>query len=464
MSGRFARKTRESPHAADHGPQIADPASRPITSVNRGPRSSPIRPRTAPNPQFSQLLGWSANKPGLEMAVCECPPKGGRVASRWSIDTLLAHARLLLGVATDSDAMHHGLVKPGIDVEPSGDYTILRDFHNSTIEPFISEGLASEFRDAESKYSIYYEDSETRVRGSDWFSPEFSSGFFTEYGLTPEDVLECVTVLIDWSIDTDQVVVETTFGEMQTRLRAVCGADAAISFARSFGLFPRDSWERPVKGFSTKDIWPWRYSRRLSIIARPILFWGSASSDSVFFGVGTLMESVMHIIARAVEGRISPHFFVTQEMRRYLGAATNRLGREFTLEIGAKLRERGWLVRTEVSMTEIGGSKKFGDIDVLAWKRDGHVRVIECKRLHLARTIAEIAEMCKRFRGEANDALSRHMRRIDWIRGNPRCLQTIVGFIPQSKNVEDLLVTNVHVPMTYISSLPIDPRKIGPLE
>ena len=400
----------------------------------------------------------------LEMALCECPTKGGRVVSRWNIDALLAHARLLLGVATDSDAIHHGLVKSGIEVHPSGDYSISRDFHVSTLEPFISEGLISEFRDAERRYSIYYEDSETRRTRSDCFSPEFSSGFVAEFGLTPEDVLDSVRVLIDWAIDTDQVVVETRLGEMKDRLSSARGTEVADAFVRSFGLFPRDSWENAVNGFSTKDIWPWRYSRRLSIVARPILVLGGASSDSVFYGVGTLTESVMHILTRAAEGRISPSFFVTREMRRYLGAATNRLGRQFTLEVAAKLRESRWLVRTEVSMTEIGASKKLGDIDVLAWKKDGRVLVIECKRLHLARTIAEIAEMCKRFRGEANDSLSKHIGRVHWIRNNLEVLQTIVGFIPQLKDVDDLLVTNVHVPMTYLSSLPIDPRKIGPLE
>ena len=38
----------------------------------------------------------------LEMALCECAASGGNEASRWTVDTLLAYARLLLGVATDS--------------------------------------------------------------------------------------------------------------------------------------------------------------------------------------------------------------------------------------------------------------------------------------------------------------------------------------------------------------------------
>ena len=50
-------------------------------------------------------------------------------------------------------------------------------------------------------------------------------------------------------------------------------------------------------------------------------------------------------------------------------------------------------------MTELGAPADLGDVDVLAWNSDGAIQLIECKRLTFARTIAEIANICKRFQG-----------------------------------------------------------------
>ena len=115
-------------------------------------------------------------------------------------------------------------------------------------------------------------------------------------------------------------------------------------------------------------------------------------------------------------------------------------------------------------MTELGAPADLGDVDVLAWKSDGTIRLIECKRLTFARTIAEIANICRRFQGEAKDELAKHLRRVEWIGQNPQCLRNIVGFVPDPSFIDHRLVTNTQVPMKYMESLPIDPEKIGPLE
>ena len=100
----------------------------------------------------------------------------------------------------------------------------------------------------------------------------------------------------------------------------------------------------------------------------------------------------------------------------------------------------------------------------LAWKSDGAIRLIECKRLTFARTVAEVAKICRRFQGDARDELEKHLRRVNWISRNPRCLRNIVGFVPDPSLIDHRLVTNTHVPMKYLESLPMEPEKIGPLE
>ena len=112
-------------------------------------------------------------------------------------------------------------------------------------------------------------------------------------------------------------------------------------------------------------------------------------------------------------------------------------------------------------MTELGAPPDYGDIDVLAWREAGEVQIIECKCLYLARTVAEIAEICARFRGEAKDELAKHVRRVAWIEGRLERLRTAVGFVPAPRKLTHRLVTNTHVPMRYMEGLPVEPALIG---
>lgn len=150
-------------------------------------------------------------------------------------------------------------------------------------------------------------------------------------------------------------------------------------------------------------------------------------------------------------------------MRTYIGTVNEERGRAFTESVADKLRKGGWQARSEVQMTEVGASAELGDIDVIGWKSTGEILLIECKRLQLARTIAEIAEVCRRFKGEAKDDLDKHLRRIAWVNQHTSNLERIVGFNPDKDHLDARLVTNVDVPMRYLTSLPIPVDKIGPL-
>jgi hypothetical protein len=50
------------------------------------------------------------------------------------------------------------------------------------------------------------------------------------------------------------------------------------------------------------------------------------------------------------------------------------------------------------------------------------------------------------------------------VKQNLGSLQSIVGFQPVEKFIDDRLVTNTLVPLTYLTSLPVQASKIGPLD
>ncbi|HHY39198.1 MAG TPA: hypothetical protein GX507_09770, partial [Clostridia bacterium] len=403
----------------------------------------------------------------LEMAICECPNVGGRQLSRWDLDELLAKAALLVEVATDSDAIHNDLVEPRIDLHPNGEYTIDRGFHSTVIKPFLTAYFREQFEGAAGEYAKLYrsEPPGERVRADELFSADFIRAFRIEFGLTLDEAIDGLAALMDLAVERDSVVVETTLGDLKARLAGARGMspNACEAFIRTFSIFHRPAWDEPPPGFTKKDLYPWRFRRRLSVTARPILVFGNQEDDKVFFGAGTLRLGVGNLLERSETGHLPQEFFSSQDMKRYIGMVNNERGRAFAWLVAGQLRDKGWQTRNEVPMTELGGPMELGDVDVLAWRPSGEILLVECKRLQLARTVAEIAEVCRRFRGEAMDELDKHIRRVNWIRANPASLHRIVGFAPNPARIDDRLVTNTHVPVMYLTSLPIEAEKIGPL-
>ena len=404
----------------------------------------------------------------LEMAICECPEEGGRPLSQFELDELLAKVALLIAVATDSDAIENDLTTPRIDLLPNGEYTIDRNFYNTVIEPFRTAHFIEEFKNNVQDYSELYKKKPSggQKQANEIFPSDFIHAFRIEFGLTLDEMISGFGELIDIAIENDNIVVETTLGKIKGRLIENCGLsiDTSEAFVRTFGIFHRRAWDTSPKGFKGKDIYPWRFSRRLSLTSKPILIFGQQDKDRVLFGVGALKLGIGLLLSRIEQGHLPQDFFTSAEMKQYIGSVNDKKGHAFAQSVAKQLNEKGWQVRNEVQMTELGASAKLGDVDVLAWKSSGKIQIIECKRLRLARSVAEVAEICRRFRGEAKDELGKHVRRVNWIKTNPEGFQHIIGFTPNPSRIDDRLVTNTHVPMTYLKSLPIEPKKIGPLK
>ena len=403
----------------------------------------------------------------LEMAICECPKTGGRNISRWELDELLAKATLLIEVATDSDAIKSELIEPVIDLHPNGEYTIDHGYNDNIIRPFFTDYYYEEFKTSVGNYSKLYNDEphKEQIRAEEVFSNEFIIAFRSEFSLAPDEARAGVAVLMDLAVEGDSVVVKTYLGDLKKRLTTTgsLSFDASEAFIHTFSLFHRPAWDKPPSGFKEKDIYPWRFRRRLSATARPILVLGDKDDEVVFYGAGALKRGFEYLLERSESGHLPQEFFTSNDMKQYIGAVNSERGHAFARSVADQMREKGWEVRNEVKMTELGGSSELGDVDVLAWKSNGEIQIIECKRLQLARTVAEITEICRRFRGEAEDELGKHVRRVNWIRNNHAGLQRIVGFEPDPTRIDDRLVTNTLVPMIYLSDLPIEVDKIGPL-
>ena len=404
----------------------------------------------------------------LEMAVCECPESGGRPLSRWDLDKLLANVLLLLEAATDSDAFHKNLIHPPeMEIHPNGEYTIDRSYKETIVEPFFAAYHQDLFESRVNEYPDLYQTKiptqKTKVGGI--FPDEFLIAFQAEFGLSVENAFDGFATLFDFAVEKNSIVVSATLGEIFSKMSEFkdLPLDVCQKFIHTFSIFHRPKWEVPPNGFNRKDIYPWRYRRRLSATTRPILAFGECMDDKVIYGIGSIRRGFLKIFHELKQGKFPNELFNSEEMKKYVGKMNDRLGHEFTKRVAKILDLQGWRTCIEVQMTQFGAQPKLGDIDVLAWNDTGQVQIIECKRLHLARNVAKIAENLDRFRGDSEDELDKHITRFNWFKANPASLYDTIGFVPKETCIDCRLVTSTRVPIQYIHSLPIPAEKITPI-
>lgn len=402
----------------------------------------------------------------LEMGLCECPPGSFPVLTTSVYERIMALVAVLLEIAYDSDAINGGLTKAEVFVYPNGEYSINREYQEEIMRPFVTNQFSAGYSDAAAEYEGYVERKNEAAPKVTRFSEKFVKAFLAEYGLSPENLVECFSELIDVAVERNCTAIKVSITEIQSRLFEIRKLEKSVidSFLKHFCLRPRTRWDVAPSGFSKKDIWPWLFRRRLSVVMRPVLIDGDSEAANGHYGLAQLLRSWSYLITNAESGRLPQHFFTSTAMKAYTGYATNERGAAFEEQTAAVFRDLGWKARTRIQMTELGGTEEQGDIDVLAWNSSGKVFAIECKWLQPARTVGEVADVLSKFAGEEKDKLARHIARISWLNLNSNGLRRVMKVEKNaSLYLSSLLVTDADVPMMYVKDLPIPPSEVVPL-
>lgn len=415
----------------------------------------------------------TASRVVMEMALCTSHSSGGRQPSLVDMDWLVAGVTLLLDAAADADAIRGGFAAPRVVVAPNGRVRTNRDQLQALINHYGRDRHADEFRVAADAYDELFRrrgesgtagttaDNDDKVLVSKW-DERFRGAYEVEFGIPFERVIDAFAELIDVAGECGRVVV-TTRGAIAGRLRAKRGFSLpeVEMFLSAVALEPRARWDEAPAGFTKRDWEPWRFRRRLSVSARPVILVGRSSEATCIYGVAQLGASISYVPEGIRSGWFPTEYFRSPEMRQYRGAVTEELGAAFEREIAGLCSGAGWTARRSVQMSALGAPARLGDVDVLAWRPDHPVLwLIECKRLQPTRTISEIVERLRQFRGESNDLLARHMRRLEWARSNLDEVRASLGLSHGVGEVQAILVTSTRMPMQYAQGLPIPLRHV----
>lgn len=392
----------------------------------------------------------------VEMAVCTSLEAGGATATQADFDALLADVAILIECANQADAIHWKLAATLPKVNGNGSLSFDTSFLEREQRPYVEAHGELSFRGAARSYAgLFSKSGEPRELGLD---PRFLAAIETEWGLTIEAFARFVTDISIEAAAQGTNVLRLKRSEVVERLGGDPEDFPAADAGRAYDtltLKPRAQWDEPKPvGAKKRDWYPWRFSRRLSLLQRPIVQIGT-DADPLVLVLPTLMDNFVQRLFMAESGSVPVDLYTTTAMRSWIGTAVDRDGHEFNRLVAAKLEDNGWNARSDVKITELGGTKAMGDVDVLAWHvPSGVVVAIECKRLQMARSIGEIGERLAEYgevapAGAKRTPIQKHLDRLDFLRDNSERLARTTHIPIERVLLRSALVTDHLVPMQF---------------
>lgn len=392
-----------------------------------------------------------ASRVVAEMAICVSPLEGGKVCSNAELDFLVANVATLLECASQSDAIHFNLATKNLVIEPNGTYTFDPTFRDTLHLPYILTHGERGFRAAAAGYGSPFEEREREPRTID---PDFDKAFSEEFGLSPPQLSAFTYRLADISVRDRVSTYQLKRSEVEEHLKEVGVLDTRRAF-NALSLKPRANWdEKKPLNAEPKDWYPWRFNRRLSLTRRPLPQLDESSDPLVLIAPAHIDRSVEYLYG-TYEGRFPVDLFESTAMRSWIGHAVNRDGHAFNQQVAAAFGELGFSARSDVKMTELGGTQGLGDVDALAWQPEtGVIFAAECKRLLFARTVAEVGERLREYTsiaapGDDRTPIQKHADRMTFLKSALPAVAKLTGIAESKIVLRSALVTDYLVPMQF---------------
>lgn len=392
----------------------------------------------------------------VEMAICECPLAGGARPGRLDISLLMAKASLLFEIGGWSDAIRWDVMKPDVRVTPLGDVHANFDYYEEIIIPHASVTNQERIERAVTGYAKNLEERVTADSVVSELDRTFARALEEQMGGTIDDLrlFTDAVELIGIEQEAKVITLERTRFESLTVGAVELPAETANRILQTLTLVSRLHWRDVPDGYEIRDRQPWRFRRQLSFLRRPILDWDPAG-NTVMVAPGMLRDSLVYMYSLYESGDF-PVGQLTPKMAAWRAFANGRRGTVFAEEVAEEMRGNGWQAEVEVKITKLlgrGFDTDHGDVDVLAWRDDGRVLIIECKDVQFRKTLGEMSEQLADFRGETKpngkrDELRKHLDRIEILREHLPLVARYVG-MPSINDVESHLLFRNPMPMEF---------------
>lgn len=391
----------------------------------------------------------------LEAALCECPVGTGFEIADFDLSNLMALAMMIHHLGGYSDAIRYEGMRPEVRISPAGEVQIDVSFFDAIVTPvgesFVSGQINRNRRDYAKLLNV--PELVTHELAASRIETRFAEAWQAEMGVSLSDFRIALEALEDRLYMTGQAWEIWSRPALLKYLSQ--HAASGEQFVSSLELLPRDGWKNIPYPYSDQDRQPWRFRRRLSVARRLILKLDSPAESDVIIIPGMIRDAFRILVSNFYHGQYDLSALRSREMRDWREHIVATEAADFEERVVKRLQELGWQAKRGETFSRILGRKLTsdpGDIDVLAWRPDGRVMLLECKDLQFAKTSSEIAKQLYKFRGETDakgrpDLLLKHLNRIELARQNACAFQSHLKL--DDVQIEGALIFARTVPMTF---------------
>ena len=390
----------------------------------------------------------------IEVTLSECPFGSGMKPSDIDLSRLMAKASAIFHLGGYSDAIRYGGMEPEVRISPAGQVMIDPTFFDTIIEP-VGRSFADRMIDEQrNRYTELFREPALDTRPlEEIIDGDFLGAWQAEVGVSLDDCRGAVEALenkfilagVGWDAIPRRELVDFLKDHIQD----------PEAYVEALESIPREGWKRIPAPFLDQDRQPWRFRRRLAVFRRPLLRLCNSEDAPVLVVPGLLRESLLTMMHNFYGAEIDQALLRSSKMRRWWDLVQDRDAKEFEGKVCDELQRMGWSTASRKTFAEVLGRKLAedpGDIDVLAWRSDGRVVIIECKNLRFARTPSEAAKQLSKYQGIADekgrpDMLAKHLRRVTLARDHILAFRKYTG-VP-NVSIEGAMIFPSVVPMMF---------------
>ncbi|MCA9234033.1 MAG: hypothetical protein KDA44_01085 [Planctomycetales bacterium] len=392
-----------------------------------------------------------------ELALCECVPDEGLIPGDTDLSLWLSQLLMAINYGGWSDAMHYEAMEASVVIRPLGDIHANLDFVNEVAEPFGHAAGKAILRGSIDGYEKNFEAPRFSANGAAQLDPDFAEAWIIETGVQIDDCRRFIDLVEDKAIASGQAVMAMK----KSQLGQIVADEVADweAVARFFVLKTRPRWRDLPTESDEKDFQPWRFRRKLSLLRRPILQLDDEDDPLLMVAPGLLRDGFGFTFSGYYEGSF-PHYQLTSpQMTAWSGAIANKRGEEFAQAVAARMLELGWNADAEVQVRRIlprRENDRYGDLDVLAWDpATCRILLLECKDLHFHKSLGEMAEQVRDYRGiqdgKKRDDMLKHIDRTNVLMAHIPLLQRYLK-LDDVPSIRSFIVFRHPVPMVHVPS------------
>lgn len=413
--------------------------------------------------------------------IVAIPPSGDKIVNNKDFDRMLALTKEIITWGTISDELNFGVNEVAMGILPSGRVGISKEFLNHSVRPYNTakknEAIDERIIAEEIRATIAEAGSAPKPPVEDKVK---EAAFQAEFGFNWSTFLDILMLLVELGFETEDGIITQEESKLigNIKERYPLSDETIISFLNQFSLAARTQWEILPEGYKLADAYPWRYSRPLSLMRKPLIRVEADGKNYYYWGMRQALLAYQYIDDLIADGRYNAK---TPEMRSYISGLLDKKGKKFTKDVFEWLSSNApnerFKIDREVKISERGkliAEKDYGDIDVLIIDLEQKKIIsIECKHITPARITSEFASELKKFE---SDWIGKHTKRHKWLTSHIEQVKMVYQ-LPEADNfeVKSIFLTSEKVPFPFITktykNLPFfdfsswkrDPSSIGSL-